>query len=148
MRIHFPRRALLVLLGFTLGACDPRFVRESDMSPHEIQELAGVWTGTGSLSSTPMTPKGTDAICPSIYLWTLRVAKGNVDGEIVDKETPRAPPSKFSAFVDFDGSIHAAARPDGRDTAILGSFQRSGSFTGTARSVACIYAVRLSRRGS
>jgi hypothetical protein len=139
------RRAGLALALLGVAACDPRFVRETDMSPQEIQNLSGVWQGQATLSFTALTTAKLDAPCPRIYLWTLRVNAGNVEGEVVSKETPNAPRTRFTTFLDFDGSIHGFVRPDGRDTNVLGTFQRSG-FTGTSKSVECGYVVRLTKQ--
>ncbi len=122
----------------TLAACDPRFVHKSDLSPHEIATLSGTWAGRGTLSFSSKKD------CPRIYLWTLRVGGGNVDGTIVDQETPNAPPATFTSFVDYDGSLHAGVRTKGHDLALLGSFNHDG-FIGTARSDDCSYAVSLRR---
>ena len=119
-----------------LAGCDPRFVRHSDLRPAEIQALAGTWQGEGALSFSNASD------CTRVYLWTLRVKDGNVDGEIVDRRTPYAPHARFTSFVDYDGSVHATLNAYGRDTEVLGTFGRD-SFTGTARSKGCNYAVHL-----
>lgn len=123
-----------------LAACDPRLTPRSNLSPREIQALAGVWQGRSTLAFGGKQ-------CPAAYLWTLRVAAGNVDGEIVDEETPRAPATKFTTFLDYDGSLHAFARPGGRDTTIRGAFNRD-NFSGESKSQECSYLVRLPRRAS
>lgn len=122
-----------------LAACDPRFVHKSDLSPREIGGLSGTWSGRGTLSFASKN------YCPRVYLWTLRVGGGNVDGSVVDQETPNAPPASFTSFVDYDGSLHADVRTKGHDFALLGSFNQSG-FIGTARSDDCRYAVSLRRQ--
>lgn len=123
-----------------LGACDPRFVHKSDLSPREIAALSGTWAGRGSLSFASQN------YCPRVYLLTLRVGGGNVDGTVVDEKTPDAPPATFASFVEYDGSLHAALRTKGRDYALLGSFNHEG-FVGTVRSENCSYTVFLDRRG-
>lgn len=139
------RFAVLALVALVVAACDPRFVYESDMSARDIQNLSGVWQGQSSLSFTAFTTKKIDEPCPRSYLWTLRVNAGTVEGELVNKDTPNAPRTRFTAFLDFDGSIHSFVRPDGRDTNVLGSFQRSG-FTGQSKSQECSYVIRLERQ--
>jgi hypothetical protein len=137
--------ALALLLA---AACDPRFVRESDLNSREIQNLSGVWQGQASLSFTTIgTGAKLDSPCPRVYLWTLRVNAGNVEGEVVNKDTPNAPRTRFTTFLDFDGSIHAFIRPDGRDSNILGSFQRK-SFGGQSKGTECSYVIRLERQGT
>ena len=129
----------LATTALALAACDPRFVHKSDLSPQEIATLSGTWTGRASLSYA--NRKG----CPRVYLWTLHVGGGNVDGRVVDEQTPNAPPAAFTSFVDYDGSLHADLRTTGRDFAVLGSFSHDG-FGGTARSADCIYALSLHRQ--
>ncbi len=124
-----------------VGACDPRFVHESDLSVREIQSLSGTWAGRGALSFASQN------YCPRVYLWTLRVGGGSVDGSLVDEKTPNAPPATFNSFVEYDGSLHAAVRTRGRDFALLGSFNHDG-FKGTARSKDCSYTVFMERQGS
>jgi hypothetical protein len=141
------RFAALVLALMTLAACDPRFVRESDLNAREIQNLSGVWQGQGSLAFSTFTTAKIDHPCPRFYLWTLRVNAGNVEGEVVSKDAPNAPRTRFTTFLDFDGSIHAFVRPDGRDTNVLGSFRRDG-FTGQAKSQECGYVIRLERQSA
>lgn len=134
------RSACLAVAAMALAACDPRLLRPSDLSAREIQTLAGVWEGRSSLSSG-------EKDCPAGYLWKLRVGSGNVDGELVDEATPRAPPAKFSTFLDYDGTLRALVRPGGADTTISGTFYRD-SFSGDSRSTRCAYIVRLRRTAS
>lgn len=124
--------------ALALAACDPRFVHSSDLSPREVQTLAGVWQGQASLSF------GSEYGCPRTYLWTVRVSGGTVDGGLVDQKTPNASPAQFSTFLDYDGSLHVSVRPNERPLDVLGSFSRDG-FSGTARSKECVYAIRLRR---
>jgi hypothetical protein len=123
-----------------LGACDPRFIRGSDLSAVQIEHLAGTWTGEGTLSFSSSNS------CPRVYLWTLHVAKGNVDGSFVDKATPDAQRATFSTFIDYDGSVHAEVLTAGTDFMVLGTFNRDG-FIGTARSPLCRYALELDQQG-
>jgi len=136
----------LAISALILAGCDPRFVHESDLNAREVQTLSGVWTGEASLT-TPFRAKtyGEDA-CARFFLWTFRVANGNVDGEVVNKATPKAPPSHFSGFLDYDGSVHAVARLDGHDADVVGSFSRR-SFSGQAKSDCGAYVIRLARQG-
>lgn len=134
MTVHL---AALAALAILLTGCDPRLLPTSNLSPREIQSLAGTWAGRSSLSSG-------DKDCPPHYLWTLRVGGGNVDGEVVNAETPRAPATKFSTFLDYDGTVRALARPGGADTTIQGTFLRE-SFAGESKSDRCTYRVRLQR---
>jgi hypothetical protein len=136
----------LIIATLALAGCDPRFVRSSELSPQEVQNLSGVWVGEASMS-TPFRAKTTEDVCPRVFLWTLRVAKGNVDGEVVNKDTPKAPPTRFSTFLDYDGTIHGVARLDGRNTDVVGAFQHS-SFNGQAKNDCAAYVVRLSRRST
>jgi hypothetical protein len=131
----------LATVVLALGACDPRFVHKSDLSPREIGNLSGTWTGRGTLSFASKN------YCPRVYLWTLHIGDGNVDGLVVDEQTPDAPPASFTSFVDYDGSLHADVRTKGHDFALLGTFNHSG-FSGTARSDNCNYAVSLRHRGA
>lgn len=135
------KRFTAMLLGaataFTLGACDPRFNYESNLSPREIQALAGTWEGQSSLTFGQKE-------CPTFYLWSLRVVSGNVEGSLVDKDTPNAPRARFTTFLDYDGTISALARPRGEDTSIMGAFQRD-LFVGEAKAKSCKYALRLRR---
>lgn len=133
------RHLIIAAAVLALGACDPRFVHKSDLSPREIGNLSGTWTGRGSLSFASKN------YCPRAYLWTMRVGDGSVDGSVVDAETPNAPPATFASFVDYDGSLNASVRTKGRDFTLLGSFNHDG-FSGTARSADCSYAVSLRRR--
>ena len=127
----------LLALAVVLAACDPRLRPDSNLSPREIQALSGTLEGRSSLSSG-------EKDCPPYYLWTLRVGGGNVDGEIVNAETPRAPVTKFSTFLDYDGTLRALARPGGTDTTIQGTFHRD-SFSGESKTARCAYNVRLRR---
>lgn len=129
--------SFVILAAALLAACDPRLTPTSNLSPRDIQTLAGAWEGRGTLLSG-------NSECPSSYAWTLRVGGGNVDGEIVDEATPRAPPSRFTTFLDYDGTLRALARPGGRDTAISGTFYRD-SFSGQAKNPQCSYVLRLRR---
>lgn len=122
-----------------LAACDPRFVHGSGLRPSEVQALAGVWEGRGSLSFA-----GSNR-CPRAYLMSMHVGSGNVAGEMIDEAKQGTTPASFTTFVEYDGSLHASLRADGRDTNILGSFGRD-SFNGTARAIDCIYVVRMRRR--
>lgn len=133
-------RTLILIAALGLAACDPRLTPASNLSPREIQALAGVWEGRGTLRSG-------DADCPSVYLWTLRVGGGNVEGEAVDADRPHASPSRFTTFIDYDGTVRALARPGGRDTAVTGTFYRD-RFAGDARNASCSYVLRLTRTGT
>ncbi len=126
--------------GLLAAACDPRFVRGSDLPPAEVQRLSGVWEGRASLSTTDSANA-----CPRVYRMSMDVGGGNVSGDMVDAAWPKTTPATFATFLEYDGSIHAFVRVDTREMNILGSFGRD-SFTGTARSVDCRYAVRLRRR--
>jgi hypothetical protein len=138
--------ALLIAIGLVLSGCDPRFVRSSDLSPQEVQTLSGVWTGEASLSN-PFVSQKTEDPCPRVFLWSMTVGKGNIDGEAVNKDTPKAPPARFNTFLDYDGSVHTVVRLNGQDTDLLGSFQRN-SFSGQAKNACGSYVVRLSRRSA
>jgi hypothetical protein len=130
---------LLVVLS--LAACDPRVTYESKLSPREIQTLAGRWEGQSGLT------RSDDKDCPQFYVWAFQVANGNIEGDVVDRATPNAPHARFTAFLDYDGSMTATARPGGRDTLVRGAFQRD-SFVGEAKSQACSYRLRLRRTAS
>ncbi|HEX9461903.1 MAG TPA: hypothetical protein VGB82_04825 [Alphaproteobacteria bacterium] len=123
----------------SLAACDPRFVHGSGLRPSEVPGLAGVWEGRGALSFSD------DNRCPRVYLVKMRVGDGNVAGEMIDDAKTGTTPASFTTFVEYDGSLHATLRVDGRETNILGSFGRD-NFTGTARAPGCTYVVRLRRR--
>lgn len=142
MSVLYRRLSFAAVLAplFVLGACDPRFIHKSDMSPREIVNLSGTWSGRGSLSFSNAQ------YCPRTYLWRMHVGGGNVDGQVVEEETPNAPPATFSTFVDYDGSVHADLRTKGRDFTVLGTFSHRG-FEGTARSPVCSYTVFLRRDG-
>ena len=120
-----------------LGACDPRLTPTSDLTSREVQSLAGVWTGRSTLRTG-------ERYCPANYLWTLRVGGGNIDAEVVDADTPRAPPTKFTTFIDYDGSMSAFTRLGGRDTNVRGAFIKDG-FAGQSQSQECSYFIRLRR---
>ena len=123
-----------------LAACDPRFVHKSDLRPAEIQRLAGTWEGEARLSYY------TAEECPTkIYQWTMKVTNGNVAVEIIDPKKPKVAPARFTSFVDYDGSVHGDTTVFGRDTVILGTFNRSG-FEGDTKSRYCNYSVRLRQR--
>lgn len=124
-----------------LGGCDPRFVYQTNLSPRELQALTGTWEGSSSLSREET--RG----CPTFYVWVLRVANGNVEGDLVDRDTPNAPHTKFTTFLDYDGTISALIRPRGQDMKIQGVFQRD-SFAGETHSAGCSYRVRLRRTSS
>jgi hypothetical protein len=131
---------LMLLVGLSLAACDPRFNYESNLSPREIQALTGTWEGQSTLTLGAKE-------CPTHYLWSLRAANGNVEGSLVDKETPNAPRTRFTTFLDYDGSISALIRPRGEDTTVMGAFQRD-VFVGEAKAKACKYVLRLRRLAS
>lgn len=126
-----------MVAALALGACDPRFTYESNLSPREIQTLAGTWEGQSSLTLGQKE-------CPTHYLWSLRVASGNVEGSFVDKETPNAPRSRFTTFLDYDGTMSVMTRPRGEDTSVIGAFQRD-LFLGEAKAKSCKYVLRLRR---
>jgi len=131
---------LLCALGAGLvAACDPRFVHGSDLRPAEIHALAGTWEGRASLSYSSATD------CTRVYGWRMQVADGNVTAEIIDPNRPNATPARFTSFVEYDGSVHAEVSVFGRDTAVLGTFNRDG-FEGNTRARGCNYAVRLRQR--
>ncbi len=135
------RPAFIVLLAAALLAgCDPRFIYETNLSPRELQALTGTWEGQSALS------KG-DKACPAHYLWFLRVANGNVDGSLVDKETPNAPRTRFTTFLDYDGSMTALVRPGGWDATVRGTFQRD-VFIGESTGPSCNHRMRLRRTSS
>ena len=137
-----PRYAACAIALLALGACDPRFVHKSDLNAREIVALSGTWTGRGSLSFS------TRSDCAKVYLWTMHIAGGNVDGPVVDEQTPAATPGTFTTFVEYDGSLHASVRTKGHIFALLGSFSHDG-FNGTARSDdGCNYALYLPHRGT
>ncbi len=132
-------RALSVLVvPLLIAACDPRLVSSSNLSPREVATLSGVWEGRGLFSFG-------DQDCPKVYLWTMKLDRGNVDGSVVDERTPNAPPTRFTSFVDYDGSMRISIRPDERDTTVSGSFGHN-SFIGQARAKKCTYSLRLFRR--
>ncbi len=122
------------------AACDPRFVRSSDLRPGEVQQLSGVWEGRGSLTALDSANR-----CPRIYRMNIEVGGGNVSGEVIDDAHPTNTPATFTTFIEYDGSMHAFVRVDAREMNILGAFRHDG-FTGTARTVECRYAVRLRHR--
>ena len=128
------------LIGLMVGACDPRFNYESNLSPREVQALAGTWEGQSSLTFG-------EKECPTHYLWSLRVANGNVEGSLVDRDTPNAPRTRFTTFLDYDGTMTARARPRGEDTDITGAFHRD-NFAGEAKAKSCKYVLRLRRAAS
>jgi hypothetical protein len=128
---------LLAFLGAAACALDPRLIRETDLRPNEITALRGVWSGQASLTFG-------EKYCPSYYVWTIRVVDGNVEGELVDRDTPNAPRTRFSTYLDYEAGIHAAVRPGGRETTIRGVFSRS-SYSGEAKNNECSYVVRLRR---
>ena len=134
------RYVLLAAALLALAGCDPRFIHSSNLSATQIEHLSGTWTGEGTLSFSSAND------CPRVYLWTMQVANGNLNGSFVDKNTPSAPPATFSTFIDYDGSIHAEVPTQGKDFFVLGTFNRGG-FQGTARSTFCRYALSLSHRG-
>lgn len=134
------RLVTLIAVAHLLSACDPRLTPTSNLSPREVQTLAGIWQGR-----SPLTYGG--KACTTGYVWTLRVAGGNVEGEVVDEATPRATPSKFTTFLDYDGSMHAQVRPGGDDTTVRGAFNRD-SFSGDAKGKDCSYILRLRRTAS
>lgn len=136
----FVRFAMLIAVAHLVSACDPRLTPTSNLSPREVQTLAGVWQGRSSLSFG-------DKECTSGHLWTLRVTGGNVEGELVDELTPRAPPSKFTTFLDYDGSMRALVRPGGQDMTVRGAFNRD-NFAGDSKSKDCAYLLRLRRTAS
>ena len=132
------------LIGFTalaLAACDPRLVYESKLSAREVQQLAGTWQGQARMAFG-------EANCPAVYDWTMKVGQGLVEGSIVDEQTPKAPPTVFKTFIEYNGSLNAFARPSGRDTNIRGAFVDRTAFLGEARSERCRYTVRLFRAAS
>jgi hypothetical protein len=126
--------------GLVAAACDPRFVRPSDLRPAEVQRLAGLWEGRGSLNNMDSSNR-----CPRVYRISMEVGGGNVSGEMINDATPTTTPATFTSFLEYDGSFHAFVRVDTREMNILGAFSRD-SFTGTARSTDCRYALRLRRR--
>ena len=135
------RSAFMALVAAaSLAGCDPRFNYETNLSPRDIQTLTGTWEGQSSLSLG-------EKECPTSYLWSLRVANGNVAGSLVDKETPNAPPTRFTTFLDYDGSMTALVRPGGWDTTVRGTFQRD-SLAGETKSKACNHRMRLRRTSS
>ena len=130
-----------LLAALFLAACDPRFIYESNLSPREIQALRGTWEGQSALS------RSDERDCPEFYVWVFRVAGGNVEGDLVDRATPNAPHTRFTTFLDYDGSITVLARPGGRDMTVRGAFQRE-SFVGEAKARTCSYLLRLRRTSS
>lgn len=126
--------------GLLAAACDPRFVHGSDLRPAEVQRLSGVWEGRASLSTTDSANA-----CPRVYRVSMEVGGGNISGDMVDTAWPKTTPATFTTYLEYDGSMHAFLRVDAREMNILGSFGRD-SFTGTARTPECRYAVRLRRR--
>ncbi len=132
---------IALLLALTLvAACDPRRVIPSDLKPNEVTALRGTWEGEGTLTFG-------ESYCPTNYLWTLRVADGNVEADIVDKATPNAPRARFTTYVDYEGGVFATVRPTGRDTNVRGYLSRN-MFSGEAKSRECTYLVRLRRTGT
>lgn len=130
------RYALLLLAALAASGCDPRLVYESKLSPREVQALAGTWQGEARLAFG-------EEICPRVYQWNMTVAQGSAEGQLVDEKTPQAPPSVFKTFVEYDGSLNARARPNGRDTNIRGAFVNRETFLGEAKSERCRYTIRL-----
>lgn len=133
--------SIAIAASVILGGCDPRFIRETNLSAREVQALTGTWEGVATLSREDI--RG----CPTHYIWVLRVANGNVEGELVDRETPNAPRTKFTTFLDYDASISVMVRPRGQDTTVRGTFQRD-SFTGDTSSIGCAHRLRLRRTAS
>src|SRR5262245_43128295 len=130
-------RLLIIGIAATifLGGCDPRFVPSTNLSPREIQALVGNWEGQGTLSRAEI--KG----CPTHYRVVMRVANGNVEGDLVDRATPNAPHTRFTTFLDYDASISVVARPRGIDMTIRGVFTRD-NFVGETTSVGCGHRIR------
>jgi len=133
------RPLALLLAALVVAACDPRLVHTSNLTPREVQTLAGTWQGDSKMSFG-------EENCPRVYLWTMKVAQGSAEGSLVDEKTPNAPATIFKTFVDYDGTLNAFARPGGRDTNIRGAFNRD-NFTGEAKSERCAYLIRLRRTG-
>lgn len=134
------RLVTMIAVAALLAACDPRLTPTSNLTPREVQTLAGTWQGRSTLSY------GGKA-CTTGYSWTLRVAGGNVEGETLDEATPRAAPSKFTTFLDYDGAMHARVRPGGEDMTVHGVFNRD-NFAGEAKGKDCSYLMRLRRTAS
>ena len=134
------RSAACAMALLALGACDPRFVHKSDLNAHEVSLLAGTWSGKATVTFSNKKD------CPRTYLWTMEVAGGNVNGEVVNAEYPDASPSTYSTFVEYDGTMHADLRTRGQDLFILGAFDHDG-FNGTARTKDCNYIVTLKHQG-
>src|SRR5262245_30106268 len=107
------RLFLVSVLGLAACSVDPRMIGETDMTPREIGTLRGVWEGQASLSFG-------EKFCPPIYLWEIRVADGNVEGSLLNRDTPNAERSRFSTYLEFDATIRSFVRPSGRDTVIRG----------------------------
>jgi hypothetical protein len=131
------RLAFALLIAVIASACDPRLIYESNLSPREVQALAGTWQGDAKLAFG-------EESCPRVYDWTLKVAQGSVEGSMVDEKTPHAPPPVFKTFIEYNGSLNAFARPSGRDANIRGAFTRD-AFVGEAKGERCRYNIRLRR---
>jgi len=134
------RYALGVLALLALGACDPRYVHPSDLSAQEIGRLSGTWAGRVPLSFSNRKD------CPRVYVMTLAVKDGAVNGTVLDTAFQNADPATFTTFVEYDGSMHGRVRTRGYDFALVGSFNHDG-FKGTMRAEDCGYVMSIRHEG-
>jgi hypothetical protein len=124
-----------------LGACDPRYLHPSDLNAREIGHLSGTWSGRVPLSFSNKSS------CPRVFVMTVTVKGGTVNGTLADPRTPNADPATYTSFVEYDGSMHGAVRTKGYDFTLLGTFNHEG-FKGTMRAEDCGYVMSLPREGN
>jgi hypothetical protein len=135
------RYAFCAAAVLALGACDPRYVHPSDLSVQEIGHLSGTWSGRAPLSFSNKKE------CPRVFVVTLTVKDGTVNGTVINAAFLNAEPAIFTTFVEYDGSMHGFVRTRGYDLALLGSFNHDG-FRGTARAQDCGYTMVLHHEGA
>ncbi len=127
------RFLLLAALAGALSACAER------LPPGGVATLDGAYEGEVTRSSGPVQS------CPTAFKLRVRVASGEMRGEILDFERPDAVVDRILAFIEADGRVITAFRSGSETYGIDGRFGAS-TFTALANGRACSYSAFARRK--
>ena len=120
------RVAVALALGLALGGCQ----RVAGVcAPPGGPPVADLRLLDGAFAGTATYANGPDR-CQRRLQIAMRVANGQMQGELRDPRTPDAAPSRFDGFIETDGGLATIIRAVGDVLVLRGRF-REGRFDGT-----------------
>ncbi len=84
----------------------------------DLRQLDGAFAGTATLANGPDR-------CQRRLQFAMKVANGQVQGEVRDPRTPDAPPARFDGFIETDGAMATIIRAVGDVLVLRGRFRES-----------------------